>query len=42
MVGRDLFLRTAALRGSLTVATAVAARIGPADLAAHQIAFELW
>jgi len=42
VVGRDLFLRTVALRGSLTVATAVAARIGTDDLAAHQIAFEIW
>jgi putative MATE family efflux protein len=42
IVGRDLFFRTVALRGSLTVATAVAARIGTEDLAAHQIAFEVW
>ena len=42
VVGRDLFIRTAALRVSLTLATAVAARIGQADLAAHQIAFEIW
>ena len=41
-VSRDLFVRTAALRGSLTLATAVAARIGTVDLAAHQIAFEIW
>ena len=40
--GADLFLRTAALRGSLTIATAVAARIGTDDLAAHQVAFEIW
>jgi MATE family, multidrug efflux pump len=40
--GFDLFLRTAALRGSLTVTLAVAARIGDDDLAAHQIAFEIW
>jgi putative MATE family efflux protein len=42
VVGRDLLIRTAALRVSLTLATAVAARIGQADLAAHQIAFEIW
>jgi putative MATE family efflux protein len=42
VVGRDLFVRTVALRGSLTLATAVAARIGTDDLAAHQIAFEIW
>ena len=40
--GFDLFLRTAALRGSLTITLAVAARIGDDDLAAHQIAFEIW
>lgn len=42
VVGRDLFIRTAALRVSLTLATAVAARVGDTDLAAHQIAFEIW
>ena len=40
--GGPLFVRTAALRGSLTMATAVAAHIGPVDVAAHAIAFELW
>ena len=40
--GFDLVVRTAALRGSLTVTLAVAARIGDDDLAAHQIAFEIW
>ncbi len=42
VVGRDLFVRTAALRLALTLATAIAARIGVIDLGAHQIAFELW
>lgn len=42
VVGRDLFVRTAALRASFIVATAVATRIGPADVAAHQIAMEIW
>lgn len=42
VVGRDLFVRTAALRGSLLVATAVATRMGTVALAAHQIAFEIW
>jgi len=42
IVGRDLFVRTAALRGALVVATAVATRIGTVDVAAHQIAFEIW
>jgi putative MATE family efflux protein len=41
-VGRDLLVRTLALRGSLAVATAVAARTGPIGLAAHQITFEVW
>ena len=42
VVGGDLFVRTAALRGAFLVATAVAARIGTVALAAHQIAFEIW
>jgi putative MATE family efflux protein len=42
VVGRDLFLRTAALRGSLLLSTGVATRIGTVDVAAHQIAFEVW
>jgi putative MATE family efflux protein len=42
VVARSLVIRTTALRGSLVLATAVAARIGTADLAAHQVAFELW
>ena len=41
-VGGDLILRTAALRASLLIATAVAARLGTVELAAHQIAFEIW
>lgn len=42
VVGLDLLIRTAALRGSFTFATAVAARIGTTELAAQQIAFEVW
>jgi putative MATE family efflux protein len=42
VVGRDLFVRTAALRGSFVVATAVAARLGTTDLAAYQIGFQVW
>ncbi len=42
VVGRDLFIRTAALRGAFLVSTGVAARIGVVDVAAHQIAFEIW
>lgn len=41
-VGSHLFLRTVSLRAVLLAATAVAARIGTADLAANQIALELW
>ncbi len=41
-VGADLAVRTAALRGSIVALTAVATRIGRVDLAAHQIAFEVW
>lgn len=40
--GADLFVRTAALRGSFILATAVAARIGDAELAGHEVAFALW
>ncbi len=42
VVGRDLFVRTAALRGSLVVTTAVAAGFGTVALAAHQITLEIW
>ncbi|HEX6419239.1 MAG TPA: MATE family efflux transporter, partial [Acidimicrobiales bacterium] len=41
-VGRDLLVRTAALRAALVVATAVATRLGTVEVAAHQIAFEVW
>jgi len=41
-VGRWIFLRTAALMSSFVLAGAVAARVGDAALAAHQIAFQLW
>jgi putative MATE family efflux protein len=42
VVAGALVVRTAALRGALVLATAVAARIGTADVGAHQVAFELW
>jgi putative MATE family efflux protein len=42
IVARDLIIRTAALRGAWTLATAVAARMGEVEVAAHAIAFELW
>ncbi|CAN5541239.1 MATE family efflux transporter [soil metagenome] len=41
-VGGELLVRTLALRAALTVATAVAARIGTVDVAAHEIAFAIW
>ena len=41
-VSRDLFLRTASLLSGLLVTTAVAARMGTAIVAGHQIARELW
>ena len=42
VAGWDLLIRTSALRVSLTITVAVAARIGTDDLAAHQIVFEVW
>ena len=42
VAGWDLLIRTSALRAGLIVTVAVAARIGTADLAAHQIVFEVW
>jgi len=41
-VGRDLIMRTAALVGTMTLATAVAARVGVTAVAAHQVAAQLW
>lgn len=41
-VGRDLTLRTMALLGALTFATAVAARAGVAIVAGHQVVSQLW
>ena len=40
--GRDLLLRTGALVGTMTLATAVAARVGVTAVAAHQVANQLW
>ena len=42
IAGRALILRAVALRGSFTLGAAVAARIGVAELAAHQIALQIW
>ncbi len=41
-VGRDLLLRTASLVGTMTLATAMAARVGVTAVAAHQVAAQLW
>ena len=40
--GRDLLLRTGALVGTMTLATAVAARVSVTAVAAHQVANQLW
>jgi len=37
-----LFVRTVTLRVALVVATAVAARLGAVEVAAHQVAFAIW
>jgi putative MATE family efflux protein len=42
VIGRHLFVRTGALLATLTLATAVAARVGPTTLGAHQIALQVW
>jgi len=41
-VGRQIFVRTAALYASFLVAASVLARIGDAQIGAHQIAFQLF
>jgi putative MATE family efflux protein len=41
-IGSHIAVRTTALLGSFLVASAVLARIGPASLGAHQIAFQLF
>ena len=41
-VGRQIFVRTAALYASFLVAASVLARIGDAEIGAHQIAFQLY
>jgi len=42
VVGRDLFIRTVALRASLTITVALAARKGTVALAAFQVGFQVW
>jgi putative MATE family efflux protein len=41
-IGSEIAVRTGALLGAFLVASAVLARIGPASLGAHQIAFQLF
>jgi putative MATE family efflux protein len=41
-IGGEIAVRTTALLGSFLVASAVLARVGPASLGAHQIAFQLF
>ncbi|MEE8599749.1 MATE family efflux transporter [Euzebya tangerina] len=41
-VGGDLLVRTIALRAAVTVSTAVAARIGTVEVAAHEVVFAIW
>ena len=41
-VGGELALRTLALIGTLTLATAVATRVGTLQVAAHQVATQIW
>lgn len=40
--GRALVLRTGSLLAVLTLATAVAARVGTDEVAAHQVVFQVW
>ena len=42
VVGRDLLVRSAAFQVAFLTAAAVAARMGTAQIAAHQIAMQLW
>jgi putative MATE family efflux protein len=41
-IGRQIFVRTAALYASFLVAASVLARMGDAEIAAHQIAYQLF
>jgi putative MATE family efflux protein len=42
VIGRDLFIRTAALLAVLAMSTSVAARVSPAALGGHQIALQMF
>ncbi len=41
-IGGHLLLRTGALVATMTLATAIAARIGVVEVAAHQVAYQSW
>ena len=41
-VGADLLVRTIALRVVISLSTAIAARIGTVEVAAHEVAFAVW
>ncbi len=41
-VGRNLFVRTGSLQAALALTTAIASRLGTAQVAAHQVALQLW
>jgi putative MATE family efflux protein len=42
VVGRDLFLREVGFQAAFLTAAGVAARMGTAEVAAHQIGYQLW
>jgi putative MATE family efflux protein len=42
VIGRDLIIRAAAFQAAFVVAAGVAARMGTAQIAAHQIGMQLW
>ena len=41
-IGGHLLIRTGSLIATMTMATAVAARIGVVEVAAHQVAYQIW
>lgn len=41
-IGGHLLIRTGSLVATMTIATAVATRIGVVEVAAHQVAYQLW
>lgn len=41
-IGGELALRTVALIGTLTLATAIATRVGTVEVAAHQVGTQIW